>query len=417
MLEDGPAGSGSVPKAEGAHMIGRREFLGAAATGLVGAWTGRAGGQETKAAAKKGAEKTTRKALRPVMPAPLPLPKPDERVNRGLAEVRDKHKLPGMVGAVLRGDRLAAIGAVGVRKKGSEEPFRVDNLVHIGSDTKAMTATMLATLVEDGKLSWSSTVRDVFPARAKALHRDFQGVTLWQLLTHRAGLPANAAWWGLKGRTPTEQRRDLLAKAMSPAPRSKPGSTYLYSNVGYALAGLMAEQVADAPWEDLMRERVFEPLGMATAGFGPPGSPGQVDEPWGHSSGGTPRQGDNPPVLGPAGTVHVSLPDWARFAALHLRGAQGKAQLLEASTFRRLHTPPAGDYAAGWIVVDRPWAGGRALTHSGSNTMWHCTVWLAPARDFGVLVATNQGGDDAASACDEASEGLILTALGMTRRQ
>ena len=60
-----------------------------------------------------------------------------------------------------------------------------------------------------------------------------------------------------------------------------------------------------------------------------------------------------------------------------------------------------------WIVTDRPWAGGRALTHSGSNTMWYCTVWIAPARDFAVLVTTNQGGDEAAKACDEASWALI----------
>ena len=106
------------------------------------------------------------------------------------------------------------------------------------------------------------------------------------------------------------------------------------------------------------------------------------------------------------------IPDWAKFAALHLRGAQGKARLLKTATFRTLHTPPGGgDYAGGWIVVDRPWAGGRAFTHSGSNTMWHCTVWLAPLRDFGTLVATNQGGDPAAKACNEASEVPIRRAL------
>ena len=65
------------------------------------------------------------------------------------------------------------------------------------------------------------------------------------------------------------------------------------------------------------------------------------------------------------------------------------------------------EIGGGWLVVSRPWAGGRALTHSGSNTMWYCTVWVAPARDFAVMVTTNQGDGGAAGACDEAVGQLI----------
>ena len=402
-------------------MVRRREFLGAASMGVVGAWGwARVGSGQEPEKRKKAEAPVMRKALKPVPPAsPTPLPKADERINRGLAEIRDRHKLPGIIGAVLQGESLTAIGAVGVRRLGSDEPIQPTDLVHLGSDTKAMTATLLGMLVEKDLLSWSNTILDVFPARAKGLHRDFQKVTLAQLLNHRAGLPANGPWWELQGRSTTEKRRDLLDRMMKDAPLSKPGSTFLYSNVGYALAGLMAEQVTGSPWEGLIRERLFVPLGMTTAGFGPPGTPGKLDQPWGHDDKGEPRQGDNAAALGPAGTVHCSVSDWAKFAALHLRGegGKGKPRLLKASTFRTLHTPPGGgDYAGGWIVVDRPWAGGRALTHSGSNTMWYGTVWLAPARDFGVLVVTNQGGETASKASDEACSGLIRTAAGMARR-
>ena len=61
----------------------------------------------------------------------------------------------------------------------------------------------------------------------------------------------------------------------------------------------------------------------------------------------------------------------------------------------------------GWVVVDRDWAGGAALTHAGSNTMWFAVTWVAPQRDFAVLVACNQGGDVAAQACDDAAWALI----------
>jgi CubicO group peptidase (beta-lactamase class C family) len=385
-------------------MATRRAFLDAVA-GMVTAATV-AVGQDP---ARKGGGRTTREVHKPVLPRPPASPlKSDDRINRALAAIRGKYDLPGMIGAILRSESLEAIGAVGVRKLGSEDPMRPGDVVHLGSDTKAMTATMLGMLVEEKKLAWSSTVGDVFPGRAKSLHAGFRGVTLWQLLTHRAGLPANGPWWDLKGRTTTEKRKDLLSRMMKDPPLSKPGTTYAYSNVGYAIAGLMAEQVAGRPWEVLMRERLFEPLGMASAGFGPPGTPGKLDAPWGHDEKGQPIQGDNAPALGPAGTVHATIPDWAKFAALHLRGGRGRARLLKPETFRTLHTPPAGgDYAGGWIVVDRPWAGGKALSHSGSNTMWYCTVWLAPARDFGVLVGTNKGGDRAAKACDQASAALI----------
>src|ERR1700678_56551 len=116
-----------------------------------------------------------------------------------------------------------------------------------------MTATLIGTLIDENKLSSGTTIREVFPKDAPQLHPDFQGVTLLQLLTHRAGLPANGPWGQLSGNTATEQRRDLLARMLKKAPQNRPGSTFTYSNVGYALAGLMAEEVTGESWEALMR--------------------------------------------------------------------------------------------------------------------------------------------------------------------
>ena len=327
-------------------MISRRGFpLTAAAHGL-GFWSVAALGQT------KGPE--TKKAA----PSPPPV-QADERVNQILAPVRDEHHLPGLIGAIVTKNALATIGALGIRKIGASELIRVTDQVHIGSCTKAMTATMIGTLIDEQKLSSGTTIREIFPKVVSQIHPDFQGVTLLQLLTHRSGLPANGPWWQLAGKTATEQRRDLLAKMLSKAPLTKPGSTFNYSNVGFALAGLMAEQVTGESWEDLMRRRLFEPLGMNSAGFGAPGQPGQVDQPWGHHPSGKeskPTQEDNVAALGPAGTVHCTVPDWAKFALLHLRGAREEGKLLlKPATFRMLHTPPAGnDYAYGWVVAEKP---------------------------------------------------------------
>jgi CubicO group peptidase (beta-lactamase class C family) len=337
-----------------------------------------------------------------------------------LRPIREKHRLPGMIAAVLVGERVVAIGADGVRKRDMAEQVTIDDQIHIGSCTKAMTATLLAMLVEDGKLRWSSTVGEVFEDLAASMHADWRGVTLEQLLTHRGGAPENLDADGLWGRlwqhtgTPTEQRRTLVEGVLRRKPESKPGRKYVYSNAGYAIAGAMAEKITGASWEDLLRARIFSPLGMASAGFGAPGIPSRLDQPRGHTEKGEPvdpgRAADNPPAIGPAGAVHCTICDWAKFIALHLAAARGDAHLLKSESFTKLHTPPArGDYAMGWLVTRQDWAGGRALTHAGSNTMWFAVVWLAPQKNFAVLVACNQGGDAAAKACDEGASALIDT--------
>jgi hypothetical protein len=125
----------------------------------------------------------------------------------------------------------------------------------------------------------------------------------------------------------------------------------------------------------------------------------------------TPNNGpavDNPEVMGPAGTVHYSLSDWAKFVGDQLRGDRGERALLRTESYKHLHTPAfGGDYASGLLVTERPWGGGTVLTHAGSNTMNYAVVWLAPKRDFAVLVCTNQGGDSASKGTDEAAAVLI----------
>lgn len=333
-------------------------------------------------------------------------------INAVLQPILEKHKLPGLTGVIVQGDQVKGIGAVGVRKDGAADAFTVNDQVHIGSCTKAMTAALLAKLVERDKLTWQTTVGDTFPDAKDVIHPDYHKVTLLQLLQHRGGMPANALW-SLLGRdkSTTQQRETLLRTVLKNPPKEKPGTHFHYSNVGYAVAGLMAEKVTGESWETLMRKEIFEPLKMTSAGFGAPGTRDKIDQPWGHTRTGDKTaafQTDNAPSIGPAGTVHCSMTDWAKFAIVHLRGARAKNPFLQAGTFQVLHTPPEGqEYACGWGVVERPWAKGKALHHSGSNTMWFATVWIAPQRDVAALVATNLGGENARKACDAAVEALI----------
>jgi CubicO group peptidase (beta-lactamase class C family) len=337
-----------------------------------------------------------------------------KKVDDLLEPIRQKHNMPALGGAIVTSKGLEAVGAVGVRQAGTDIAVTVEDLWHIGSDTKAMTAALIGRLVEQGKLKWETKIEEVFPDLAATWPENFKEITFLHLLSHRAGLPANLLW-GLVPRTGSirEQRLAALKSAASAKLLSEPGAKYLYSNLGYVIAGAMSEEAADASWEELMKNMIFEPLGMKNVGYGGVGTPGKIDQPWGHTADGKPVSGngpdmDNPPVLGPAGRVHCSLGDWAFFISDQLRGARGEKALLKPETYQKLHTPPfSGNYALGWGVAEREWGGGPVLTHAGSNTMNYAVAWLAPKRDFAVLVVANQGGETAAKACDEAASVLI----------
>ena len=257
------------------------------------------------------------------------------------------------------------------------------------------------------------------------MHADYRPVTLEQLLAHRTGMSGETNLQagtlrrlyddGTLGTTVREQRTKYLELALAETPVNAPGSQFVYSNRNFIAAGAILERLADVPWEDLIRKRLFDPLGMTTAGFGAMGTPGKVDQPWQHICILGWRQpiepgprADNPPPLGPAGTVHSSVGDWAKYLLQHLRGESGQSTLLQAETFKRLHTPrPGEDYVGGWGTAERAWGGGKVLTHSGSNTLSYCVAWLAPLRDFACLALTNQGNGLAAEATDQVCAKLI----------
>jgi CubicO group peptidase (beta-lactamase class C family) len=369
-----------------------------------------------------------------VSTAPATVPTEVRDLSPLLDPIIKKHDVPGMVAGIVVGDRLVAAGAAGIRARGEPDRVTLDDQFHIGSCTKAMTATLCAVLVEKGTLRWQMTLAEAFPDLAERMHEQYQAVTLAQLLTNRGGVPSDLSADGLWGKlwnatgTSREARRMLLEGIVTREPAYPPGTKDLYSNAGFALAGHMAETVTGKDYEDLMQQHLFGPLQMDSCGWGPPGTPGRTDQPRGHRENGKsvePNAGgsDNPPAITPAGRLHCTLEDWAKFISIHLRGDARnpgrECSLLKPETFEKLHTPPdtISEYAFGWARPIRPWARGampgatgHVLTHGGSNTMWFCVTWVAPERDFAVLVMCNDG-RGGAKACDEAAWALIQEQL------
>jgi CubicO group peptidase (beta-lactamase class C family) len=343
-------------------------------------------------------------------------------LNSLLEPIRAKYNLPALAGAIFTTDGLKEIGAVGIRKTGVNVPVTVNDLWHLGSNTKAMTALLLGTYVAQKKVSWNDRVASFFPEIASQFSKEAQKITLAELLTHQAGLIENLDWATLsKQGSLVEQRFAAVREALN-KPKYPPGAFH-YSNTDYVVIGAVLDRIGGKPWEDLMRQRIFAPLDMSSAGFGGTGTPGEIDQPWPHDASGTPnpangRDADLPAILESAGAVHCTMADWSKFLVDQLRGGAGLKALLPPNIYQAMQpAPPVGqqwaNFGYGWGVFKRDWAGGKALGHNGSNGDNYSVAWLSPARGFGVLVCTNEGGDNTAGkAVDEAADALIMHYLG-----
>lgn len=351
-------------------------------------------------------------------------PANNDAIQRELTTIATALKVPALGGAIVHSDGQISTFVTGVRESGSDVAATVTDQWHLGSCTKAMTAMLVALLVERGDLTWDR------PLAFAAEPRRANGCGL---RTTHAGRITRASRWAAKhdrprrrpaGRERTRRHRSgATQRTLPPHPQPKaptpPRQAFVYSNAGFIVAGHIAEVATGKSFETLLRELLFVPLDMQSAGFGAPGTNNNLDQPRGHDAAGKPVQprpnGDNVPLLGPAGTVHASLADWGKFLRLHLLGDAADVQVgaitLHRETIARLHTAwdDANPYAYGFSMPHRDWARGlhTVLTHSGSNTMWFCVCWLDPSSGFGVLAVANSAGHDALEACDRVS-GLLL---------
>jgi len=331
-------------------------------------------------------------------------------VTKAIKPIVIESRVPAMAAAMVTDSGLKFVGAAGVRKRGTKVPVGLNDLWHLGSDTKVMTSTVLARLIERGKLKWDSTLGEIFPDLASGMDEAFRKTPLVAVLSHQAGLPANLNWGEYRGADLMAVRRRVVRDALAKPPSSAVGEKFLYSNLGYVIAGAAVEQATGQSWEKTIEIELFKPLEMTSAGFGGTGTPGKIDQPWPHLEDGTPTRSngpdmDNLPVMGPAGRVHCTIQDWAKFVRDQLRGARGEPALLKPESYKKIQTPVYGTYAMGWGTGERAWADGPILTHAGDNTMNHAVVWIAPKRNFAVLVCVNQG--DTAEPCDKAVGAMI----------
>lgn len=331
--------------------------------------------------------------------------------------VRAGAGLPG-VSVLAAGAEHATVASSGIRRVGTDAPLLPTDALQAGSQTKAVSAMLLARLVEQGKLRWDSTLAELFPAWRDEMQPALRTVTVAQLLRHRGGFkrdPDEADAAAVLPQATGELVADralVLRYLLGQAPEATPG-TYAYSNVGYMMAGLVAETVGGAPFETLMQREVFGPLGIhASFGFPEDNEPVTVA---GHEwQGGAWRRADYPAVNrynmahieAAAGGMTIALPEYAKLLREHLRGMQGTSTYLRKATWELIHTAE-GEHGFGWAVSDVP-GKGRVSAHAGSWGSYYVFAVLVPQADRAIAVACNCFGADAVEQLDRLARQLAL---------
>ena len=280
---------------------------------------------------------------------------------------------PGMAAGWQVNGYAAELLADGLRAAGAPALVTPLDQWHIGSLTKGFTAALFARAVEAGVIGWDTPIERHVP---KVPSR-WRGLTAVELLSHHAGLPRDIPMPDLLALPRVEadaraSRQRYVDVLLTLQPIAPPRRKMVYSNAGYVLAGRMLELATGQSWETLLQAEVLGPLGLASAGFGPP----QGDQPRGHDHG-QPITGDNPAAMGPAARLHITLPDLLVWLGQH----RDRSAFLSRDSWDQLHRPRFGSsYAFGWEVspIGRLW-------HNGSNTAWYAEA--AVERERGLVMA------------------------------
>lgn len=321
-----------------------------------------------------------------------------------LDATRTAWEVPGIAVAVVQGDRLVHTAVAGTRVVGGTEPVGADTLFAIGSSTKAFTCLLLGTLVDEGRLAWDEPVRTWLPTFRLADEAIAAALTPRDLVTHRSGLPRHDLLWYNADFT----RADLVTRLRHLPLNRGLRAEFQYNNLLYLAAGHLAEVVTGASWEDLVRQRVFAPLGMTRSNFSVRDSQADAD----HALPCRKEQGSvrripfrDITTVGPAGSINSSVAELARWVALQLaRGSRDGRPLLQPGTLQDLHTvrmPMGGPgehtpqivpvgYAMGWMVD--VYRGHRRIHHGGNIDGFAAMVTFLPEAGWGCVALCNLDG-------------------------
>jgi CubicO group peptidase (beta-lactamase class C family) len=318
--------------------------------------------------------------------------------------------VPGMAVAIVKDGKVVVAKGYGVRKLGDPTPVDEFTMFGIGSNTKAVTTAALATLVDEGKLSWDDPVYQRLPGFVMYDPYVSHEMTIRDLLTHRSGMglgEGDLLFWPHT----TYTRAAVIYKLRFMKPQSSFRSHYAYDNLLYMAAGQIIPAVTGTTWDDYVRQRIFAPLGMnhsnvSTTEYKPGG-----DYAYPHSR----VDGKLQPIAfedldnaGPAGAINSCAADMAKWVQLQLNHGKfvdNDGRLFTEERSQEMWSPqtilPIGDlppalaplkakfadYALGWGLRD--YRGRKLIGHTGGVGGFVSRVMLVPEENLGIVILTN----------------------------
>ncbi len=307
------------------------------------------------------------------------------------------NNIPELAFSVISTDSILALQTLGYHRadlQNEQTKAKHTDYLHLGSNTKAITGFVAAYLVENNKIKWDTKFFDLFPEWKNNSNPAYYEITLADLLSHSAKIQPYTS--GLefeelpdfKG-SKSEQRKQFVKYVLIEKPVKNKDKTYNYSNAGYCAAALMLEKVTTKTWEQLTKE-IMETKVKVAIEFGWPNKLG--NQPYGHwvendTLRALSAQTDyNLELREPAGDISMTLPDYAKFIQLNLRGLLGIDNVLKASTYEFLHYG-LKDYAIGWGNFNK---NDKQLSeHAGSAGTFFCYTLIDKNKKLAYIIIAN----------------------------
>lgn len=321
-----------------------------------------------------------------------------------VADAMKKFEVPGIAIAIVKNKEVVYAKGFGHRDVEKQLPVTADTIFAIGSSSKAFTTFVLGTLVDEGKVEWDKPVRNYIPWFKLYDPSTTERLSVRDLVTHRSGLPRHDLTWY---NNLDASRESFVRKLAYLEPSADLREKWQYNNLMYMTAGYLTEVITGKTWEDAVRDRVLNPLGMKRSNFSVGDSQKDSDfaQPYGKRDGKIEKLPFRPITNGgPAGSINSSVNEMARWVIANLNGGKyGDKKIAEAATVEDMRRPymttgassefpeiVGGEYALGWFVDT--YRGHRRVEHGGNIDGFSANVTLFPKDGVGVVVLTNLNG-------------------------
>ncbi|MEO8449229.1 MAG: serine hydrolase [Gemmatimonadota bacterium] len=310
--------------------------------------------------------------------------------------------VPGMAVGVIKDGKVVLAKGYGYRDVETKLPVTERTLMAIGSNTKSFTVTVLGMLADEGKLSWDKPVRTYLPDFQLFDPIATQEMTARDLVTHRSGLPRHDNLWYGRGFT----RKELYDRLRYLQPSYSFRSRYQYQNLMFMTAGYLAEQLTGRSWDDLIRDRIFTPLGMTRAVTSVNAMPKADDFAYAYGWRDktiTKLPYRNIDAIGPAGSIDASVEDMLKYVQFRLdKGVAGGKRLLSEAMEQQMQSPQM--VTGGQVMYDETgytdygmglgigsYQGHVTVGHGGGIDGFISAINWMPFQKIGIVVLTNQG--------------------------